>query len=114
MSSDKLIYPPLTRPDGIRVLEIWPATSEEEINCSLQEAFLDSSVDFSALSYTWGDVADTLPVTVIHQTLAVTRNVFSALKRIRTETSPVRIWIDAISVNQEDFAERELQVRLMR
>ena len=46
-------------------------------------------------------------------TLSVTYNCYSALRRLRNSTTPRRIWIDAICINQDDVQERNSQISLM-
>ncbi len=45
---------------------------------------------------------------------AVSRTVEAALRRFRDKKNPLKIWIDAISINQKDKAEKASQVPLMR
>ncbi|RYC55652.1 hypothetical protein CHU98_g10557 [Xylaria longipes] len=44
---------------------------------------------------------------------AVGRNVETGLRRLRQEDKTIRIWIDAICINQIDFEERAQQVSIM-
>ena len=46
-------------------------------------------------------------------TLSVTYSCYSALRRLRNSTTPRRIWIDAICINQDDVQERNSQISLM-
>ncbi|KXH62762.1 hypothetical protein CNYM01_02520 [Colletotrichum nymphaeae SA-01] len=76
-----------------------------------------SSAEYTALSYVWGDPSDTLPLHVDNHLFHATRNLHSALQHIRlflksSQVAP--LWIDAISINQADTAERSQQVSQMR
>jgi Heterokaryon incompatibility protein (HET) len=68
----------------IRLLEIAPSNSlESPLDCTLATVFLGDRPEYTALSYVWGDAADTVDITVNAETLAVTRNLDSALHHIR-------------------------------
>jgi Heterokaryon incompatibility protein (HET) len=62
--------------------------------------------DFAALSYTWGNRNDTRPILVNGNEVQVTANLEEALYAL-SETSNFqhryRLWVDAASINQEDF-----------
>ena len=73
--------------------------------------FEDYDLDFVALSYVWaGTKTDTLFLanTLFVQDLQVTRSILNG--RI---DGPTMIWIDALSINQADTAERSSQVAMM-
>ncbi|KAK4888651.1 hypothetical protein LTR27_012495 [Elasticomyces elasticus] len=110
----------------IRLLRIIPAT-DGPIHCSMTTAHLATSPSYAALSYTWGapcapnTTIPPLPAVdcVIHldgRVKPVTENLHRAMLRLR-ETSEEQydqpIWIDAICINQEDNAEKAVQVQAM-
>ena len=104
---------PNTHP--IRLCQLAPAAShEEEIRCKLFNTTLDAKDDFEALSYTWGDVADTLPIFIDDKRFYVTRNLAVALRNLRHVDQERVMWIDAISINQRDVLERNQQVQQMK
>ncbi|KAI3329784.1 HET-domain-containing protein [Ustulina deusta] len=43
----------------------------------------------------------------------VSQKVVAAIRRLRTPTQPLRIWIDAVCINQQDMDERSGQVAIM-
>jgi hypothetical protein len=73
--------------------------------------------DFAALSYTWGDPQDKHDITVNGHLIQVTSNLAAALLAFRFkgyfEPGGMKIWIDAICINQEDIVERGLEVKKM-
>ncbi|KAF4873556.1 Heterokaryon incompatibility protein 6, OR allele [Colletotrichum siamense] len=71
--------------------------------------------EYEALSYTWGDASDPLPITVGSggARIMVTRNCHGALRNLRLQTSDRLLWIDAICINQKDDLEKTVQVRMM-
>lgn len=61
-----------------------------------------------------GDPHDTVPVFVNDHEHGVTKNLYAALQHLRHETEDVRIWIDALCINQHDDAEKSEQVKKMK
>jgi len=110
------IYTPLDRGRReIRVVRIAPGVDPSfDISCELAVVSLDSSPSYTALSYTWGNPKDTLPITLNGHRFDVTRNLKRALQRLRTIDTNTTYWIDAICINQVDMDERMHQVQLMR
>lgn len=110
-----MIYQLLSEPGTIRVLQLLPAQEwTDEVKCRLKVVSLeDSNLQFQALSYTWGAPGTHRAITCEGESMLVTANLFSALARIRNQSSTVVIWIDAVCINQQDLRERESQVRLM-
>lgn len=124
MSDSKVItqtfsYQPITDKDGIRLIVLHPASPHSnEIHCSLVNTTI-SRCDYeliepyTTLSYVWGD-ATNLKVIFIHNApLQITSSLHSALKNIRDATRPMRIWADAICINQNDGLEKDQQVKIM-
>ncbi|KAK8108523.1 hypothetical protein PG984_014324 [Apiospora sp. TS-2023a] len=119
---DALYYdttPPLPKPyrriDAsrfIRLVVIEPGNWESPISYSFLDR--DPTDDYVALSYAWGSPRVTRPVLVDGTELQVTVNLESALRHLRREWEPLTLWIDAISINQQDLDERSEQVSLMR
>jgi hypothetical protein len=109
-------YPSLNAArNEIRLLSLAPGTSDDPIHCSLQHVSLDSTNEYIALSYTWGDPADPQQLILDNQyTLNVTVNLKDALLHLRQKDKTRRFWIDAISINQKDISERNKQVLRMR
>ena len=68
---------------------------------------------YSALSYCWGDINDTVSIHFGGQDFKITRNLEAALRQLRREHEVVVVWADAICINQSDEAERSIQVGLM-
>ena len=106
----------------IRLLQIQKSSDESlPITVSLRHVSLDDEQHFNALSYTWGDETPTMQV-AIHdgETLgfvSVRRNLFEFLKEARQSNeawSSEWIWIDQISIKQENSKERCHQVGQMR
>jgi hypothetical protein len=96
----------------MRLLEIHPSKTGQ-ISCSLvvREDHRSAGV-YSALSYCWGDADDTLDVTCNGCKLAVMWALDNALQRFRKPDEVVRLWADALCINQGNISERNQQVSI--
>ncbi|KAF2095818.1 HET-domain-containing protein [Rhizodiscina lignyota] len=110
---EELQYEPLPWLDGpvVRLVQILPGSDWEPLEVVFDVSTLD--VEYETLSYCWGDVSAKSPITCNGKRLYVTKNLKSALRDLRRPHSPRVLWIDAISINQEDLQEREEQVNIM-
>jgi len=88
----------------------------ESIECDIEHIRMNE-VSYEALSYEWGSPADDDPAILLNgHFFTVRRNLFDALLTFRREERQhydLRIWIDALSINQSDTRERNHQVELM-
>ena len=99
----------------IRLVKLHPESDPDcDIRCGLSTVSLNTRPLYKALSYTWGDAKDTVPIILDGHRFAVTRNLKKALLRLRRLDTETPIWIDAICINQVDTVERTQQVELMR
>jgi hypothetical protein len=111
-----LTYHPLdAEHQEIRLLTLQPAGAwDEPIRCTTSVVSLLDEPQYDALSYVWGDWENSQQIHVDEQAVKVTRNLYKALRRIRNHHSePVRLWVDAVCINQGDEQERGSQVSLM-
>ena len=125
-----------------RILHLVPGHWNEPISCFLEHANLDHPPLYEPLSYAVGDPTVTESIQLVYadsffrmllgeifgldtkitkgsnQTiypiLFVTTNLVKALRQLRKEGAPRRIWADAICINQADLRERSEQVRKMQ
>lgn len=70
-------------------------------------------VNYTALSYHWGEAIYSRPLTVNGELYSITENLFRALQRVRHLAEPVYMWTDAVCIHQHNDVERSLQVRNM-
>ena len=73
--------------------------------------------DYAALSYVWGDESKPRSIIVNGKDVQVTRNLEGALRAFQEQAEfadGFRLWVDAISINQQDSEERGRQVQRMR
>ena len=99
---------------NIRLINMLPVKTDEIISCQIETVSLDDLPIYTALSYVWGDAADTRPILLDGHSHEVTVNLERALRNLgRKASEPQKIWIDALCVNQQDVSERSQQVSLM-
>ncbi|CAM1510213.1 Fc.00g005480.m01.CDS01 [Cosmosporella sp. VM-42] len=98
----------------IRLLHISPGSRDEPIKTELSRVSLDETPSYSVLSYSWGPENDKVPIQVQGKDLQVTRNLHQCLMKLRQETAPFVIWIDAVCINQNSNQDKNTQVPLMR
>ncbi|RSL60706.1 hypothetical protein CEP53_005371 [Fusarium sp. AF-6] len=100
----------------IRLLEV--ISTKPEIVCRLKVVSLDDEPAYSALSYVWGDPAITKSILVNGKRVHVTTNLASALehapKHLEHADVALRLWADAVCINQDDPNEKNHQVPFMK
>ncbi|KAJ2980232.1 hypothetical protein NQ176_g2764 [Zarea fungicola] len=99
--------------DSIRVVTLLPGAFTDPIRCEISCHNTQSLPQYEALSYTWGDPTDTTQTTIDGCLLRVTANLERALRHLRKSQCSRSLWVDAICINQQDDAEKELQVQAM-
>ncbi|CAG8957910.1 hypothetical protein HYFRA_00000251 [Hymenoscyphus fraxineus] len=113
-------YRPLQEADSIRLFILEPSSDGSENAAGVKGSLLHTTLSlqrrdlldpFLALSYVWGGGMDQLVVD--GQIVHVTHNLYEALRNIRDETRPMKIWADALCINQDDDHEKSIQVPLM-
>ncbi|KEF62706.1 uncharacterized protein A1O9_00679, partial [Exophiala aquamarina CBS 119918] len=111
------IYHPLHSTSNaiqIRLCSLLPGSFGDRINCRITNFDLNSTLEFEALSYTWGDLRERIPIEADSETILITKSIATALEYLRSESDSRYLWIDAISIDQENNDERNSQVALMR
>lgn len=97
-----------------RLLALSPGTGDRPLTGTLQQLDLRSDSTYKALSYVWGRPGLTQEVLLIDgRKLAITPNLAAALRRFRSASEVLYIWVDQVCINQRDTIERSKQVRLM-
>lgn len=111
-------YRPLLNPQTIRVLELEPALKRTSpLKGRLIEVDLDAvssqQREYDALSYVWGSSEGDQPIVFDNKQLRITQNCDSALRQLRSRTRKIRLWVDAVCINQQDLMDRGHQVNMM-
>lgn len=108
------VYQPLTSNDTIRVLVIEPVSLTMPIKCRLEHQRLREKLPYEALSYVWGPASPVYEFIVNGKVFVIRENLYHALHQLRLETKSRTLWVDAISLNQNDVPERNHQVQQMK
>jgi hypothetical protein len=110
--------PLLAHPNSIRLLRLLPASrAENPVRCRIFNYSLTTPARtshlYECLSYVWGDVNERQTIQVDDAELAVTKNLYGALRRLRDPDLDRVVWVDALCINQDDIEERAKQVQIM-
>ena len=116
-----LQYSPLPSTEHIRILVLQPLKSfGDPIFAEFEIARVTKASKYAALSYSWGmnedgDDSKCRTITVQGASLAITQNLFEGLQRLLSseEPEPLRLWVDAVCINQADTREQSTQVAMM-
>ena len=74
---------------------------------------MDDKPRYKAISYAWGDAIFPHTLQLPSGQIAITDSLFGALKRFRREMGSVRLWADAVCINQDGILEKNHQVAVM-
>lgn len=112
-------YQPLSSPDSARILVLLPTQKVvDDLRCHLDEVRLsdvkDKSEGFTALSYAWGASEASHVIWFGTHILRIRPNLDNALRNLRRPDRSIRLWVDAVCINQNDLLERNHQVQQMR
>jgi hypothetical protein len=77
------------------------------------EASLDGLPLYEAISYTWGEFDKKFTVHVDEGEIQVPGNLYTLLKVRSSLWVPRLLWIDSISIDQTNDAEKKQQIQLM-
>lgn len=114
MEVPALQYDPLTDPDSFRLIVLLPGGRQDDIHCQIFHTRHGSSVDYEALSYTWGTPENPEICYLNGQATMIQHNLYEALLHLRSSWEPRTLWIDAICIDQSNISERNHQVGQMR
>jgi hypothetical protein len=125
------IYGRRERP-SLRLVRIEPSAAQDPLRCSLtllnSKSLVAKGPDkekdilYEAVSYVWGCTDDLVPVRCktdelevdySYSWIAVTKNCAEVFRRLRLLNQTRYVWIDAISIDQADTADRAHYVRRM-
>ena len=105
---DTYQYRPLISADEIRLLLLQPGAPGSDIHCSLihttlQECHDDIYENYTALSYVWGDASQKRVIFIDERPSQITINLATALEDLRHQHSTLRLWADAICIDQSSI-----------
>ncbi|KAH6889608.1 heterokaryon incompatibility protein-domain-containing protein [Thelonectria olida] len=101
-----------------RFVKIFPDSVEDDLQAAVFSRSLKDFHDFFALSYTWGSsLKSQATIRLNGFRCGITDNLYLGLKKLRArlcKSSPATVWIDSISINQDDTDEKDVQVPMMK
>lgn len=107
-------HEPLPEGRFIRLVSLYPSPHlESPLYIEITTHRLDEAPPYAALSYTWGDSSDTVPIWCDRWVIRIRHNLRDALRRIRHPEHPRQLWIDAVCINQSSIPEKNHQIPLM-
>jgi hypothetical protein len=101
-------------PRSIRLLHLYPGKPDDPLEGHVSIASLDDELVYEALSYMYGNSDPCFPIRLNGKKHLIAENLSTALHHVRSPDKWLRIWIDAVCINQEDVSERGHQVSMMR
>jgi hypothetical protein len=108
----EFVYTPLPNPlTDIRLLTVWRTTNK--IRCSLKPYPLKSSIQFTAISYTWGDPNSDVQIEINGRSKLVRKNCALALQQACQYKRFGLFWIDSICIDQGNAEEKARQIPMM-
>ena len=110
--SPEYVYQPLL-PGQIRLLRIFKDSADLEII----HTNIASAPDYNAVSYTWNGESRNRSFLIgrpVPSRLNVIRNIVISLPHLTRNATTNYLWVDGICINQDDEAEKEVQIPLMR
>lgn len=99
--------------ETIRLLTLWPGEFEDPIRCSLEVVHLGDEYSYSAVSHVWGRSEPEVAIDINDSTVLIRRPLYLCLKRLRDPSESRCLWVDSLSIDQDDIDERSRQVALM-
>ena len=107
-----------------RLIRLLPGSFGDPIRCDLlvADVILESgvaipslghTVEYEAISYSWGWPKRTASIICNNQAAFVTPTLKDAIRHLRRDDAERWLWCDALCINQEDSAEKSRQVQMM-
>ncbi|OQU94975.1 hypothetical protein CLAIMM_01250 [Cladophialophora immunda] len=114
-STAQKIYSSLPSPSSTRLLQLEPGSSDAPLKASLVVVDIasPSCPDYECISYTWGDQTSPNSLHVDDHEVPLRLNLDQALRRFRSPTKARLLWVDAISIRQDDTDEKAQQVKMI-
>lgn len=109
----------------IRLVQILPYETNEGdpehclVRCTIIQASLEDIPEYIALSYAWGDNTKNKTILLNGRRMEITTSLDVALRHLQSSGTKGhnfgarRIWVDALSINQDDELEKTWQVQQM-
>ncbi|KIV84843.1 hypothetical protein PV11_00597 [Exophiala sideris] len=97
----------------MRLLQIQGGTKKDALSLRITQYAIHRRPSYVAISYTWGNAADTHFVRVNGRPFRVRSNLWHLLYHLRQRGVSQFLWIDALCIDQANLEERNFHVQLM-
>jgi hypothetical protein len=115
MDTDRYQYKPLKPHNGTFRLLRLKKGRRRVIECELVHAVLeDEKYQYEAVSYTWGKSVNADSISIDGAQLPVTLNLSWILRDLRSLEEDRILWVDTLSINQNDNIKKGHQVEQMK
>jgi len=113
LGARELVYKELQAATDFRLIKVFPDNGHG-LECKIVYSSLLHAPNYVAISYAWGDGFDKRNMTLEgFIRVSVNANLYDALMAVRERDHAILVWIDGLSIDQENKAERAKQVQLM-
>src|ERR1700759_787755 len=92
-----------------RIVKLQPGQPDSPLVAELIIVDLSSKPKYEAISYAWGNDPWLRLILLNGQPHQISYNLFSCLKRLRVTENPRLLWVDALSIAQNDNNEKSQQ-----
>ncbi|KIW64759.1 hypothetical protein PV04_09669 [Phialophora macrospora] len=102
---------------SLRLIDVLPKQRDGLIRCTVRHATHEPDLEFTAVSYEWGDVnSEKHTVYINRQRFEVRHNLFLFLDHLLGlyPGGYSNLWIDALAIDQDNMTEKNHQVRQMK
>lgn len=97
----------------IRLIRVTKAEDDQTVRCEFSSWPIGSTPPYNAISYTWGDQENTAMIMLNGVETTVRANCAYVLRQSHWHDHNGYVWIDALCINQDDIAEKNVQVAMM-
>ncbi|MCJ1383563.1 hypothetical protein MMC17_006677 [Xylographa soralifera] len=87
--------------------------TQADLACQIHTVELDNVPSYVALSYAWDGQSMTLPIRCKKSYLKIAADVFDFLVYWKVRGDGRLLWIDAVSMDQNDTVEKRIRVQMM-
>lgn len=95
-------------------MRVLAASTGQPLECQLLPVPLEGNpIKYEAVSYVWGELKQTHNVICEGRRIPITKTLYTLLLHLRRADITRDIWVDQLSINQQDVTERSMQVLRM-
>ena len=113
MATTSSIYRALPSTTSTRLVVLLPGARDSPVCVNLEVVDLHRKPDYEAVSYTWGDTDDQQTIYVNGRPVQIRKNLHAFLIRLRHHERRRSVWVDAVSISQDDLDEKAQQVAMI-